>query len=165
MKQRFICAVAAAGVLSTWASARAGLQVTTCDSDALPAVYYFFACTPNVEADELVIQLLPSEVIEGTQIVDAETPGVAGFSSTVPNTSIATFAFPQIGPFACVPDLPGDQNKFRIFITTADGLTLVTETWKHQGTIVASFISVITCPPGPISVDAESWGRMKALYR
>jgi hypothetical protein len=165
MKLRFICAVATAEVLGIWANAQAGVQVTTCDSDGIPAIYYFFACTPNVEADELQIQLLPSEVIEGTQIVDAETPNATGFSSLVPNTTTAIFGFQGIGPFACVPDLPGDQNKFRIFLNTSDGLTLVTETWKHQGMVVASFVSVIACPPGPVSVEESSWGRMKSLYR
>jgi hypothetical protein len=44
-------------------------------------------------------------------------------------------------------------------------MTVVTETWKNQGVPVAMFISVIACPPGPVSVEETSWGRMKSLYR
>lgn len=163
MKPRLIfTAVAVTGI---WSTAQAGIQVTTCDSDGSPDVYYFFACTPNVQANELVIQLLPSEVTSGTQIVGAETPNLAGYTALAPNTSTAVFAFPSIGPFVCVPDLPGDLNKFRIFLTGNDEMTVVTETWKNQGVPVAMFLSVIACPPGPVSVEETSWGRMKSLYR
>ncbi|MGH2570892.1 MAG: hypothetical protein ACRDGR_06685 [bacterium] len=162
MKLRLICAAAVAAIPSIWANAHAGIQVTTCDRDGTPDVYYFFACTPNVQANELVIQLYNEP---GTQIVNAATPNVSGFTALVPNTSTAAFGFPAIGPFVCIPDLPGDQNKFRIHLTGNDEMTMVTETWKNQGVLVAYFISVIACPPGPLSMEESSWGRMKSLYR
>jgi hypothetical protein len=163
MKLRLICAIAAAAVTGLWVNAEAGIQVTICDTEASPDGYYFFACTPNVEATELVIQLYNEP---GTQIVNAVAPNTPGVNALVQDPSTAVFGFPAIGPFDCVPSLPGDQNKFRIFLTGVDDdMTVVTETWKNQGVPVAMFISVIACPPGPVSVEETSWGRMKSLYR
>jgi hypothetical protein len=165
MKLRFLCAAATVALLGIGENAQGGIQVTTCDSDGSPDVYYFFACTPNVQANQLVIELLPSEVTGGTRIVGAQTPSLPGYTANAPNTSTAVFTFPAIDPFDCVPDLPGDLNKFRISLTGNDELTIVTETWKQQGVPVAMFMSVIACPPGPVSVEETSWGRMKSLYR
>jgi hypothetical protein len=165
MKPRFLCAFATIALLGIWENAQAGIQVTVCETDGSTDVYYFFACTPNVPANELVIQLYPSEVTGGTQIAGAQTPSLSGYTASAPNTSTAVFAFPTIGPFDCVPNLPGDLNKFRLSLTGNDQMTVVTETWKNQGVPVAMFLSVIACPPGPVSVEETSWGRMKSLYR
>ena len=62
-----------------------------------------------------------------------------------------------------MPDLPGDANKFMLQVATADGLTIVEEIWTLNGVEVAGFIGVIACPP--LSVEEESWGRVKSLYR
>jgi hypothetical protein len=163
MKRAFQFLIVTVLVAFVGAPALAGVQVTTCE-ELTPGTwhYTFFACTPNVNADGLIIRLLPSEVGDGEVIVGCSVPAIAGFSCANVADE-ATFSFPEIGPFECVPDLPGDANKFALDIMSADGVTLVEEIWTLGGSVQAGFISVITCPP--VSVEDSSWGSVKALYR
>lgn len=143
--------------------ANAGLQVTTCEELGNDVWRYtFFACTPNLAANDLHVRLLSSEEAQGEAIVGCGAPDVAGFSCDF-TASEATYLFPMIDPFQCVPDIPGDVNKFVVDILSLDGITLVEEIWTLNGQVVAGFTTVITCPP--VSVEPESWGRVKALYR
>ena len=145
------------------AMANPGLQVTTC-RDLGDGVwrYSFFACAPNIDANDLHVRLLDSEVLEGEAIVGCAVPALAGFGCGFTPTE-ASYMFPAIGPFDCVPDLPGDVNKFVIDVATNDGVTLVEEIWTLDGQEVAGFTTVLACPP--ISVDGATWGRVKAMYR
>jgi hypothetical protein len=140
-----------------------GLQVTTC-TDLGDGVwhYTFFACTPNIDANDLHVRLLDSEVLQGEAIVGCSVPALAGFGCSFTPTE-ASYSFPTVGPFACVPDLPGDVNKFGIDVLTPDGVSLVQEIWTLDGAVVAAFTTVIACPP--VSVEDVTWGRVKALYR
>jgi hypothetical protein len=161
---RRFATIAASILLAAVASpAFAGVQVTTCD-EIEPGVlrYTFFACAPNIDANDLHIQLTAGEINQGEQIVGCGVPNLPGFSCNS-NATSASYFFPTIGPFDCVPNLPGDINKFVIDIATGDGLTVVQEIWTLDGVQVAGFISVVACPP--ISVEDETWGRIKALYR
>ena len=156
-------AVIAVFVLAIPVLASAGVQVTTCEDLGNGVYRYtFFACTPNVDANDLHIRLLPSEVSAGEAVVGCAVPALAGFSCNFIATE-ASYFFPAIGPFECVPALPGDANKFVIDIASADGVSLVDEIWTLDGVVVAGFTSVITCPPVP--VEPETWGSVKALYR
>jgi hypothetical protein len=156
-------ALVAAFVLAIPVLASAGVQVTTCEDLGNGVYRYtFFACTPNVDANDLHIRLLPSEINAGESVVGCAVPAIAGFSCNF-NATEASYFFPQIGPFECVPALPGDANKFVIDISTADGVSLVEEIWTLDGAVVAGFTSVITCPP--VSVEPGTWGSVKALYR
>ena len=138
----------------------AGVQVTTCqDLGGGVTRYTFFACAPNVDANDLHIRVHPSEV--GETIVGCSVPALPGMSCSF-TASEASYFFPTIGSFDCVPDLPGDINKFVIDINAADGLTIVEEIWTLDGVEVAGFLSVISCPA--IAVEDHSWGRVKALY-
>lgn len=143
--------------------ALAGLHVTTC-GDAGDGVfeYTFFACAPNINANGLEIRLTSAEQFQDEAIVACFVPPVTGFSGTSTPTK-ASYFFPSAGPFDCVPALPGDANKFVIQIATADGLTIVEEIWTLDGVEVAGSVGVIACPP--LSVEEESWGRVKSLYR
>jgi len=141
----------------------AGVQTTTCTDLGNGVWHYtFFACAPNVNANDLHIDLLGSEIGQGEVVIGCSAPPLAGYSCSFTPTG-ASYFFPTIGPFDCVPNLPGDINKFGIDIQTADGITLVTETWTLDGAVVAAFTSVISCPP--VSVDDNTWGKVKALYR
>jgi len=143
--------------------ALAGLQVTTCeDLGDNTWRYTFFACAPNIDANDLHVRLMAAEIGQGEQIVGCAVPALAGFSCNFDATA-ASYFFPAIGPFECVPSLPGDANKFVIDVSTMDGVTLVDEIWTLDGVEVAGFVSVIACPP--ISVESQSWGRIKSLYR
>lgn len=143
--------------------ALAGVQTTTCTDLGGGVWYYtFFACAPNVDANDLHINLLMSEQMQGEQVVGCYAPALPGFSCSFTATG-ASYFFPTIGPFDCVPNLPGDINKFGIEILSADGISLVEEIWTLDGVTVAGFISVITCPP--VAVEDETWGRIKSIYR
>ena len=140
-----------------------GLQVTTCeDLGGDVWRYTFFACTPNIDANDLHVRLLASEVSQGEAIIACDAPTIPGFSCSFTATE-ATYLFPTVGPFECVPDLPGDANKFVVDVLTTDGVSLVEEIWTLDGIVLAAFYAVIACPP--ISVEQETWGRVKALYR
>jgi hypothetical protein len=145
-------------------AAQAGVQTTTCRSGPLPGqmTYTFFACTPNVSADELRIALQPMEIGQGETIVGCSVPASSGMTCSFTPT-VATFQFPAIGSFQCVPNIPGDSGKFSITIATADGMTIVDEQWFLMGVQTAGFIAAITCPS--VSVEDTSWGRVKAIYR
>jgi len=150
-----------AGFVETPASA--GLQVTTCENLGTGVWRYtFFACAPNIEADGLQIRLTPAEISQGEEIYGAYVPALPVFGSTSTAT-VASYSFPVITPFHCVPDVPGDSNKFAVEVATGDGLTVVEEIWTLGGVEKAGFISVFACPP--VSVEEESWGRIKTLYR
>jgi hypothetical protein len=163
MKRLASIALSALMVVAVAGSAYAGVQVTTCD-DLGNGVwrYTFFACAPNIDANDLHIRLTAGEIGQGEQIVACGVPALAGFSCDF-NATEASYFFPTIGPFECVPNLPGDINKFVIEVATADGVTVVEEIWTLDGAEVAGFTTLIACPP--ISVEEQSWGRIKALYR
>ncbi|MEZ5063507.1 MAG: hypothetical protein R3B81_02180 [bacterium] len=163
MKRGFLFSAALAAAFAFAIPALAGVQVTTCqDLGGGVWRYTFFACAPNVDANDLHINLLGSEITSGESVVGCAVPALAGFSCSSTATG-ASYFFPQIGPFECVPALPGDANKFVIDIQTADGVSLVEEVWTLDGVTVAGFTSVIACPP--VSVEGETWGRVKSLYR
>jgi len=145
-------------------AAQAGMQTTTCRPGPLPGqmTYTFFACTPNISADELRVALQPMEIAQGETIVGCSVPAASGMTCSF-TPGVATFQFPVIGAFECVPNIPGDSGKFSITIATTDGMTIVDEEWYRLGVLKAGFISAITCPP--ISVEDTSWGRVKAIYR
>jgi hypothetical protein len=158
-----IIAAGLAAVALLASAAPAGVQVTTCREVGGGVWHYtFFACAPNIHANDLHIRLTAAEVQQGEIVVACSVPAVPGFScSTTPNQ--ASYVFPTIGPFDCVPEIPGDAGKFDIDIATADGVTIVEEIWTLDGNVVAAFMTLITCPP--ISVDTSTWGQVKTLYR
>jgi hypothetical protein len=161
--RRFATSLAILLAAAVMNPALAGIQVTTCEEIEEGVMRYtFFACAPNIDANDLHIQLFVTEIGQGEEVVGCGVPNLPGFSCNS-NATQASYFFPTIGPFDCVPDLPGDANKFVIDVATADGLTLVQEIWTLDGVQVAGFISVIACPP--ISVEEQSFGRVKALYR
>lgn len=166
MKLGYVVAVLAAGfLLAVMPSvALGGVQTTTCGPGPQPGQvsYTFFGCTPNIHADELRIVLNPMEITQGETIVGCTVPAIAGMSCSFTPT-VATFLFPVIGPFQCVPATPGDIEKFGTTIATTDGTTLVDEQWFLNGAQVAGFVSVIACPS--VSVEGETWGRIKSIYR
>jgi hypothetical protein len=166
MKRGYRTRALAAGLLMAVIplAAQAGIQTTTCRPGPQPGqmVYTFFACTPNTHADELRVSLHAMEIAQGETIIGCSVPVGSGMTCSF-TPMVATFLFPMIGPFECVPNLPGDSGKFSVTIASGDGVSLVDEQWFLGGTQVAGFISVITCPP--ISVEDTSWGRIKATYR
>ena len=163
---RFLTVVVLVAIVLFWgapALGSPGLQVTTCENLGGDVWRYtFFACTPNVDANDLHVRLLDLEISQGEAIVACDAPALPGFSCNFTPTE-ATYLFPTVGPFECVPDLPGDANKFVVDVLTTDGVSLVEEIWTLDGSVVAGFNAVISCPP--ISVEPETWGRVKALYR
>lgn len=144
--------------------ADAGVQTTTCRMGPQPGqmTYTFFACTPNIHADQLDIGLHAMEIAQGETIVGCSVPAASGMTCSFTPT-VATFHFPLVAPFQCVPDQPGDAGKFSITVATTDGMTVVDEQWFRAGVQGAGFISMITCPAIP--VEDTSWGRIKATYR
>jgi hypothetical protein len=155
-------ATAAAVLVLLAVPATAGLQVTTCRDLGGTWYYTFFACTPNVHANDLHVRLTTVEVQQGEKIVACTVPAAPGFGCTTTATE-ATYQFPLIGPFECVPAIPGDAGKFGIEIASPDGITIVEEIWTLDGAVAAAFVSVITCPPVP--VESSTWGAVKSLYR
>ena len=163
MKRFSSLAILFAAVMLVGAPALAGVQTTTCTDLGGGVWYYtFFACAPNVNANDLHINLLASEIGQGESVVGCSVPALPGYSCSFTPTG-ASYFFPTIGPFDCVPNLPGDVNKFDIEIMSADGISLVEEIWTLDGVPVAGFISVITCPP--VAVEDNTWGQIKTLYR
>lgn len=162
--KRFATLAASALLVAAMAStALAGIQVTTCvDLGGGVWRYTFFACAPNIDANDLHVRLSNTEIMQGEEIVGCGVPALPGFSCAFTPTE-ASYFFPTIGPFDCVPAIPGDINKFVLDVATTDGMTIVEEIWTLDGVEVAGFLSVIACPP--VSVEDESWGRVKALYR
>ena len=123
MKRGFLFSAALAAAFAFAIPALAGVQVTTCqDLGGGVWRYTFFACAPNVDANDLHINLLGSEITSGEAVVGCAVPAIAGFSCSSTATG-ASYFFPQIGPFQCVPALPGDANKFVIDVQTADGVS------------------------------------------
>jgi hypothetical protein len=154
---------AAAAVVLLAVPAIAGLQVTTCREAGGGVWHYtFFACAPNIHANDLHVRLTAAEVQQGEAIVSCSVPVVPGFSCSTTPTQ-ARYWFPLIGPFECVPVIPGDTGKFGIDVSSADGITIVEEIWTLDGSVAAAFMSVITCPPVP--VESSTWGAVKSLYR
>ena len=145
MNRPFLLVVFAAvcALLATTAVANPGLQVTTC-TDLGGGVwrYTFFACTPNIDANGLLVRLDASEIGQGESIVGCGVPALTGFSCSFTPTE-AAYVFPTIGPFDCVPALPGDINKFVIDIASADGISLVEEIWTLDGVVLAGFVQAI----------------------
>jgi len=146
--------------LSTAAALDPGIQVTSCE-DVGGGVwrYNFFACAPNINANDLHLVLGPTEIGQGEVVVGCGAPALPGFSCNFTPTE-ASWVFPTIGSFDCVPTAP---DEFTIDISSPDGLSLIEEIWTLDGAVMAGFVTVITCPT--VSVEPDSWGRVKTLYR
>jgi hypothetical protein len=175
----FAWTVIGVALLVSHGSASAGVQVTTCSADVdtsgleLPPIeeggamfMTFFACPPNVTADELVIELYESGTF--SLAACAVPPSLEGSDCSHPGAESVSFTFEPVGPFECVPNLPGDANKSSVLLLGPGADTaqpIVREIWKNNGNVVANFITILACPDGPISVDQTSWGRVKSMYR
>ena len=112
--KRFASLAASALLVAAMAStALAGIQVTTC-VDLGDGVwrYTFFACAPNIDANDLHVRLTQAEIMQGEEVVGCGVPNLAGFSCNFTPTE-ASYFFPTIGPFDCVYVSPDTVHQFR----------------------------------------------------
>lgn len=140
-----------------------GLQVVECTEDPAGSgnwTYWFYACTGEFDANDLHIGLTAAEIAEGTQVLDCSVPDLPGFGCSSTATT-ADYVFPVVGPYTCVPGIAGQY--FDVSLHTMDGLTVVIETWTMDGAPIASFTTLIACPP--TGTEASTWGRVKTLFR
>ena len=140
-----------------------GVQVVDCleePPDTDQWIYDYFVCTGAFDANDLHIILDDDEIAEGSIILGCSVPDLPGYSCEFDATS-ASYYFPTVGPFACVPGISGEYLDIVIF--TTDEFTRVIETWTLDGDVVGSFNTSITCPPVP--VEESAWGAVKSMYR
>lgn len=142
--------------------ADASTKVTTCDGEPpLPVTYYIFACSPGYPTDGLTLSIVGTEAVD-TSIVLATVP--EGPYSVTFNALAATFVFPELPAFECVPAIQGDRNKFTMTLNSPDGETMVLETWTRRGVPIAAFLSAIVCPP-LVGIEETTWGQIRSLYK
>jgi hypothetical protein len=140
-----------------------GIQVVECGEDPPGSGtwwYLFFACVGDFQANDLHIALTPAEIAEGTVVVGCSVPVLPGFSCASAPGSV-DYYFPLVGPWACVPGISGQY--FDVWLNTPDGSTIVIETWTLDGDPIASFTTLIACPP--TGTEASTWGQVKTLFR
>ncbi|MFH1279079.1 MAG: hypothetical protein ABIK65_11965 [Candidatus Eisenbacteria bacterium] len=141
-----------------------GVQVVDCFEDPVGSgnwTYWFYTCSGDFSANDLHLELTQAEIDEGTVIIGCSVPDLPGFVCDF-NATSASWDFPLVGPFGCVPGVSGQY--LDIVISTGDGSTIVTETWTLDGAPVGSFTTLVACPP-PTSTETEAWGTIKALFR
>ncbi|MFH1681270.1 MAG: hypothetical protein ABIH26_11595 [Candidatus Eisenbacteria bacterium] len=138
-----------------------GIQVVDCIEDP-PGIwtYFFFACTGEFYANGLEIGLTGPEWDEPTVVLGCSVPDLPGYSCAS-DATMAHYFFPSAGNYTCVPGVVGQY--FDIVLSTADGVTIVYETWTLYGVPEDSFFSVIACPP--MGTESSTWGHLKTLFR
>ena len=149
-------------VFAALAGATPGVQVVDCEE--MPPgsgqwYYEFFVCSGNFSANDLHIELSQNDLDQGSAIVGCTVPDLPGFSCAFDATT-ASYFFPTVGPFNCVPGI-GDSY-LGITILTPDGFSVVNEIWTLDGNPVGIFGTSIACPPVPTS--ESTWGTVKSMY-
>ena len=145
---------------AAFASADPGIQVVACEEMSPDVWHYdFFTCTGDFEANDLHIQLTPEEIAEGTIIMGCSIPDLPGYSCEYTATE-ASWVFPILGTFECVPGVSGYYLDIEIF--TMDEFTRVYEIWTLNGDVIASFSTSISCPP--VAVESSTWGNIKSMF-
>ncbi len=149
-------------LVAALAGATPGIQVVGCEE--IPPgsdqwFYEYFVCGGPFSANDLHIALSQEEIDQGSQIVGCSVPDMPGYTCAFDATT-ASYYFPTIGPFTCIPG--EDGMWLGITILTPDGFTIVTESWTLDGVPVGVYGTSITCPPVP--TEKSTWGVIKSMY-